>query len=87
MDKNSIARRRFLKIFNSAAAVLAVAPLSSLFSFSEPQSLSLSRSSVMRGGHSEKKLEAIVEKYGAEFGGKEAVHVSRQKKGGRHGCV
>jgi hypothetical protein len=87
MKKYSIARRDFLKSIYSAAAVLAVIPVSFQSLFSKPPSSRLSRSSDCNHEKSEKKIEAILHKYGAEFGGKEAVLVSKQKKGGGHGRI
>jgi hypothetical protein len=87
MNEKSIMRRDFLKTFYSAAAVLAVIPVSFQSLFSKQPSSRLSRSSDHNDEKSEKKIEAILHKYGAEFGGIEAAHVSRQKKGESHGRI
>ena len=85
MNKNSITRRDFLKAFCSVAAVLVVIPVSLQSLFSKLSYSRLSRSSVRSNEKSDKKIEAILQRYGAEFGGREAVHVSRQEKGGCYG--
>lgn len=67
-------RRKVLKIFASTAVIFPSFPLGSLFFSSEFEECS------------HREIARIVQRYGAEFGGRAVNRIASSKKGGGYVC-